>query len=329
MDRSPGRRVAAGDCHTAFLNVPSISSELLALLRCPITGAALCASDGGLATVDGSRRYPVTASGIPLFGDAWLSQDGRTQRDHYDQLAPTYLTNLSYPHTQEYMAFLDRALLAALPSALGTVAELCCGAGEGLQLIGDRARQYVGVDVSTMMLEAAQREPASVPRLLVQGDATRLPLRSGAFDTVLMLGGIHHVNDRAALCTEVARLLRAGGRFVFREPVDDFIVWRAIRFVVYRAAASLEPGTEHPLRFESTASAIHDAGMTIDSWRTYGFLAYCFLMNSDVLPINRLWQYVPGIRPLTRAAARLDDVTLRVPGLRRAGLIAIGTARKR
>jgi len=308
--------------------VGSISSELLALLRCPITGAALRLTDGSLSTVDGSRQYPVTASGIPLFGDAWLSADGRTQREHYDQLAPKYLTNLTYPHTQEYMAFLDRALFAALPESLGTVAELCCGAGEGLQLIGRRAQRAVGVDVSTMMLEAAQREPAAVPRLLVQGDATRLPLQGGAFDTVLMLGGIHHVNDRAALFAEVARLLRPGGLFVFREPVDDFFVWRAIRSVVYRAASSLEAGTEHPLRFQPTASAIERAGMTLDSWRTYGFLAYCVLMNSDVLPINRLWQYVPGIRPLTRAAARLDDVTLRVRGLQRAGLIAIGTASK-
>lgn len=308
---------------------PTISSDLLALLRCPMTGAALCLADGGLATVDGSRRYPMTPSGIPLFGDAWLSQDGRTQRDHYDQLAPQYLTNLEYPHTQEYMAFLDRALSAALPESLGTVAELCCGAAEGLQLIDSRARRAVGVDVSTMMLEAAQREPATIPRLLAQGDATRLPLESGAFDTVLMLGGIHHVNDRAALFAEVARVLQPGGLFAFREPVDDFIVWRAIRSVVYRTASSLEASTEHPLRFQTTSSAIERAGMTLESWRTYGFLAYCFLMNSDVLPVNRLWRYVPGIRPLTRAAARVDEVTLRVPGLRRAGLITIGTAKKR
>jgi SAM-dependent methyltransferase len=306
-----------------------IPSELVALLRCPLTGGSLHLVGGTLTTIDGRHQYPVTASGIPLFGDAWLSADGATQRAHYDQLAPTYLTNLSYPHTQEYMAFLDRALVDVLPGSLGTVAELCCGAGEGLRLIGARADRYVGVDVSTMMLEAAQREASQVPRLFAQGDATRLPLDSGRFDTVLMLGGIHHVNDRASLFAEVARLLKPGGRFVFREPVDDFVVWRAIRAVVYRAAASLEADTEHPLRFGPTASALATAGLTLRSWRTFGFAAYCFLMNSDVLPINRLWRHVPGIRALTRAAARLDDLTLRVPGLRRMGLIAIGSASKR
>jgi SAM-dependent methyltransferase len=226
------------------------------------------------------------------------------------------------------MTYLDNALRAALPDALGTVAELCCGAGEGLHLIERRADRIVGVDVSTAMLEAAAREPMPVPRLLAQGDATRLPLQTGRFDTVLMLGGIHHVNDRAGLFAEIARVLKPGGRFVFREPVDDFVVWRAIRAVVYRAASSLEADTEHPLRFADTAAAIETAGMTLGSWRTFGFLGYCFLMNSDVLPINRVWQYVPGIRPLTRAAARIDDLTLRVPGLAHAGLIAIGTARK-
>ena len=276
------------------------------------------------------HRYRVTPSGIPLFGEAWLSADGAIQRDHYDVLAPTYLTNLTYPHTREYMAYLDRALLESLPAAsLGTVAELCCGAGEGLHLLGARARMGVGVDVSTQMLESACRDAAGDPtRAFVQGDATRLPLKTAGFDTVVMFGGIHHVNDRRTLFAEVARVLKAGGRFFWREPADDFILWRAIRAVVYRTASSLKADTEHPIRLRDTTAGIAQAGMTLSGWRTFGFLAYCFLMNSDVLPVNRLWQYVPGIRSITRAAARVDDWTLHVPGLRHAGLIAIGSAVK-
>ena len=307
-----------------------VDPAVVALLRCPITGQDLHPDRDTLVSQDGTRRYRTTASGIPLFGDAWLSSDGAVQRDHYDVLAPTYLTNLTYPHTREYMAYLDRALLESLPAeSLGTVAEICCGAGEGLHLLGDRVRMGIGVDVSTQMLESACREAAGdSTRAFVQGDATRLPLRTATFDSVVMFGGIHHVNDRRALFAEVARVLKPRGLFLWREPADDFVLWRAIRGIVYRTASSLQADTEHPIRRQDTAAGVAAAGMTLTTWRTFGFLAYCFLMNSDVLPVNRLWQYVPGIRPLTRAAARVDDWTLRLPGLRHAGLIAIGSAVK-
>ena len=36
----------------------------------------------------------------------------------------------------------------------------------------------------------------------------------------------------------------------------------------------------------------------------------------------------PGIRSITRLLARVDDWTVRLPGLRRAGLVAIGSAEK-
>jgi hypothetical protein len=49
-------------------------------------------------------------------------------------------------------------------------------------------------------------------------------------------------------------------------------------------------------------------------------------MNSDVLVFNRLFRFVPGIRAITRFAAWLDDWTLRLPGMSRAGLQVIGVA---
>src|SRR5207237_8808183 len=93
------------------MSAPEISGELVDLLRCPLTGQDLRRDSGALVTRDGTRRYPVTADGIPLFGEAWLSADGATQRAHYDTIADQYLDNLEYPHTREYMTYLDRALL--------------------------------------------------------------------------------------------------------------------------------------------------------------------------------------------------------------------------
>ena len=51
-------------------------------------------------------------------------------------------------------------------------------------------------------------------------------------------------------------------------------------------------------------------------------------MNSDVLVFNRLFRFIPGIRSITRFAAYLDDLVVKLPGLSRAGLQVIGVAEK-
>lgn len=303
--------------------------DWLDLMRCPRTGSPLVYADGMLVSSDAAHRYQVSERGIPLFAEQFCSQEARAQQAHYDRIAASYLANLHYPHTQEYMAYLDDAFAGALmmPS-LGTCAEICCGRGEGFELFKDKIARGVGVDVSLSMLNAAQAEHTGRPVSFVQGDATNLPLASAVFDSVLMLGGIHHVNDRIRLFAEVSRILKPGGRFYFREPVSDFVVWRWLRTAIYRLSPMLDHETERPLRYVETVPLLEQQNLRTLRWATHGFLGFCLLMNSDVLVFNRLFQYLPGIRRITRGAARLDEWTLHLPGMARAGLQVVGVAEK-
>jgi ubiquinone/menaquinone biosynthesis C-methylase UbiE len=286
------------------------------------------APDGCLESEDGARRYPMLPTGIPLFAGDGLSRDAAEQQRHYDRIAEVYCANLGYPHTEEYSAYLDRALMEiVVPGSLGVVAELCCGRGEACRLLAGRSGEMVGVDISSRMLEAAERELGDRCSF-VQGDATRLPLAPAAFDSVFMLGGIHHVRDRSALFAEVHRVLKPGGTFYWREPVSDFFLWRWIRAVVYRISPLLEAETERPLLWEETVPPLERAGFAVEVWRTVGFLGFCLFMNSDVLVFNRAFRFVPGIRGLTRFFCRVDELTRRIPGLGRSGLIVVGRARK-
>lgn len=187
----------------------------------------------------------------------------------------------------------------------------------------------MGFDISARMLEAARRENPDPKVLFVQGDATALPVADGAFDTVFILGGIHHVNDRAALFAEVRRTLAPGGRLVFREPLNDFLLWRLLRGAIYKLSPALDEATERPLRERTTRSALETAGLRVIAWQPCGLLGFCLFMNSDVLVANRLLRYVPGIRALTRGFTRLDGLLLALPFLRRAGLQVVGVAEKR
>lgn len=296
----------------------------------------LCAPDTKMPVVpagkfltSGAETYRIDGGSIPVFAEKLCSEEARRQQAHYDRIAAAYARNLRYPHTIVYMNYLDDCLLKVIAQRhLGTVAEICCGQGEAFNLLGDRLDRGVGVDISLAMLrEARDRHPQ--PNIgFVQGDATMLPLASNAFDNVFMLGGIHHVSNRKALFSEVARILKPGGRFYFREPVSDFWLWRALRYVAYRVFPALDHETERPLRYGDTVPVLAAAKLTSDHWSTHGFFGFCLFMNSDVLVVNRYFRFIPRIGPITRAFASLDEKLLSLPRMAYAGLQVVGVARK-
>ncbi len=303
--------------------------RILPLLRCPATGRPLRLDGDRLAAEGGTESYPVTAEGVPFFAAVPQSDDSARQRAHYDRVAAAYVANLDYPHTRAYGESLDDAALEAAGSEpLGAVLEVCCGRGEAFALLGSRIETGIGVDISGEMLRRARAAHDPERFAFLQGDATRLPLAGSAIDTVVMFGGVHHVNDRAALFAEIARVLKPGGRFLFREPLSDFWPWRILRKIIYTLSPALDAKTERPLTTPETVPILRAAGLELESWKTYGFLGFCFFMNSHVLVFNRAFRFVPGIRALTRAAVALDRWTLRLPGLSGAGLQVVGAARK-
>jgi len=305
-----------------------LDPRLMRLLRSPSTGEALRLDGGDLLSPAG-ERWRIDPSGVPLFAESALTAEAAAQQAHYARIMEIYLENLQYPHTREYGAAMDRALLEiAGEKPLGTVAEICSGQADAFALLGDRIDMGVGVDISLPMIRVARRRHPSSKFLFVQADATRLPLASGAFDHVVMLGGIHHVPDRAALFGQVHRLLRPGGRFLWREPVSDFFLWRLLRAAVYRLSPALDHETERPLLYGETVPVLEEAGLRLASWQTHGFAGFCLLMNSDVLVVNRLLRFVPGIGALARGFARVDALCLKAPGMRRAGTMVIGLALK-
>jgi len=307
-----------------------MNPNLLDKLRCPLSGQSLKNHDAFLTTEDGLHSYRVTSSGIPLFAEQRCSADAKRQQEHYEKVATQYIDNLGYPHTQEYMGYLDRVFIEEISASdLSGAAEICCGQGELLGLFNVENVSGVGVDISLSMLESAKVKHAKTHEFIfVQGDATRLPLASNQFSGVFMLGGIHHVSDRQGLFREVFRILRPGGHFYWREPVSDFFLWRWLRAIIYRLSPSLDAETERPLLYKETIPPLEAAGFRLKVWKTYGFLGFCLFMNSDVLVFNRLFRFFPGIRAITRMAIRLDDLTVRLPGLSHAGLQVVGVAEK-
>ena len=80
-----------------------------------------------------------------------------------------------------------------------------------------------GVEPAARMRQVAEAD-ARHPRVrYLAGEAADIPLPDGCADFVLMFLSFHHVQDRAAAASEIARVLKPGGRFLLRSTFKERI----------------------------------------------------------------------------------------------------------
>lgn len=155
-----------------------------------------------------------------------------------------------------------------------TVADIGFGGGVGLRLlleqVGPQGRVY-GVDMSATALAGARRRfrvPLADGRLrLLQATMDRIALPDATFDAIATVNTIYYVPDAAvsASLTELARLLRPGGRLVLGMGDPDFMATMPWSVGVLR----LRP-------ISAVTDALGEAGFTItdhgrlgDGWRAF------------------------------------------------------------
>jgi ubiquinone/menaquinone biosynthesis C-methylase UbiE len=123
------------------------------------------------------------------------------------------------------MNFWDRHLFGdsrpwACGRVVGEVLEVAVGTGRNLPFYPDGTR-LTGVDWSPAMLAIARRRAADLGLEvdLRQGDAQALDFPDASFDTVLCALGLCAIPDDRRAVTEMARVLRPGGRLLLVDHV--------------------------------------------------------------------------------------------------------------
>jgi len=126
-------------------------------------------------------------------------------------------------HASRYdhdMDFWDRHLFGAsrpwaCGRAVGDVLEVAIGTGRNLPYYPDGVR-LSGIDLSAEMLGIARDRAAGLGRTadLRPGDAQALDFPDGSFDTVLCTLGLCAIPDHERAISEMARVLRPGGRLL-------------------------------------------------------------------------------------------------------------------
>jgi ubiquinone/menaquinone biosynthesis C-methylase UbiE len=124
------------------------------------------------------------------------------------------------------------------------------GAGSGAMtaqlLAAQPGLRAVATDFDPQMVAAARKNLAGFGDRAEtrQADATALPFPDGQFDIVLSCGMLHHIGDWRAALSEVARVLRPGGRLIGY----DITASPAVRRLRVATATMIRPGElEHEL----------------------------------------------------------------------------------
>ncbi|WGW14048.1 methyltransferase domain-containing protein [Saxibacter everestensis] len=152
----------------------------------------------------------------------------RANRTYWDGSAEEYL--------KDHGSFLGASQFVWCPEGLNEadvhllgdvrnrdVLEVGCGAGQCSRWLAEQGARAVGVDFSPGMLEQARRlqeehplSDGAVPPTLLEADARHLPFQDDSFDLACSAyGALPFVQDAESALSEVARVLRPGGRWVF------------------------------------------------------------------------------------------------------------------
>ena len=113
-----------------------------------------------------------------------------------------------------------QALLTLLPRDW-TVADLGCGTGNASELLAPNVGRVVAVDQSIPMLKAARKRLAEFRNVeFRRGDLERIPLPDRSVDAAVCVLVLHHVEDPAGACTEIARILKPGGTALIVDMIE-------------------------------------------------------------------------------------------------------------
>jgi len=190
-------------------------AQLLSILACPtcrVTDRSTLEPrhPAALACTSCDMTFEVHPSGIPrLFASERIKEELQCHAAHWDDLNKN-----DYDQTLEA----NRTLLDTIDSVSfqytrGKVLEIGCGAGRFLDRLAKRGvTDFVGSDISMGMLRGAV---AKGFKALVNAPGETLPFQNGQFDSVFATYSVFKYIDRERGHSEVTRVLRPNGYFVF------------------------------------------------------------------------------------------------------------------
>jgi SAM-dependent methyltransferase len=186
------------------------------------------------------------------------------------------------------------------------VVDFGCGSGANTALLANRGAHVWAIDISEALLRLGRRRLAASGRAggatFIAASAHDLPFPDGSIDVVFGMAILHHL-DLDLVSREMRRVLKPGGRAIFKEPVRNSPVIRFARSLVPYRAPDISP-FERPL----TDAELRRFATGFGSWSVRAF----------ALPHVQIGSVLPVVKHHWRRLYRLDRSILhRLPWLAR------------
>ncbi len=173
------------------------------------------------------------------------------------------------------------------------VVDFGCGSGANTALLANRGAHVWGIDISEDLLRLGRRRLAVSGRAdgatFIAGSAHDLPFPDDSIDVVFGMAILHHL-DLDLVSREVLRVLKPGGRAIFKEPVRNSAVIRFLRSLIPYRAPDISP-YERPL----TDAELDRFAQGFSAWSVRAF-GLPHVQVGSVLPVvKRYWKPLHAI----------------------------------
>lgn len=180
----------------------------------------------------------MTETAAPTLDKSGLDKSGRAIRDMFAGVAPRY-DLLNHVLSASLDLVWRRKAAAALGAPPGApVLDLCCGTGDQATALRRRGARVAAADFCVPMLAIARRkfarQGAPQPGALA-ADALALPFPPRHFQGATVSFGLRNVADLDAALSQLAGVLRPGGKLVVLEfAIPTFPPLRAVYLFYFR-----------------------------------------------------------------------------------------------
>lgn len=201
---------------------------------------------------------------------------------------------------------IEHAVERLAPGKGEHVLDLATGTGWASRIVAQRFPGAVvtGVDIAEQMLEFA-RATAAKQELAIEyrhGDAEKLPVGDGALDAVVSTFGVMFASNPEAAASELARVVKRGGRAVLATWKDDSNVANMFRVMKKFMPAPAQPAPSSPFAWGRVERLQELLGASFDLTFEEGTNHFRYAAGEQAW---NLW--VNHYGPAKSLAASLDD----------------------
>lgn len=205
------------------------------------------------------------------------------QRYHYEKIIDEYDRHYYDEMSSKYRdRFIYDELFGGLNLDGKRVADLAAGSGHNSMAILGRfpKAEVFGVDISEEACVYYERNVGQ-PSYCRDLTSSEIELPEPA-DIAIVIGGLHHcVADLGGTLSNVAKILKPGGRLLMAEPNAEFFL-NSVRILWYRYSHYFDDQTECPLVHDQICELAKDE-FAVESCRYMGGASYVLVLNSMII----------------------------------------------